>query len=192
MSVILYFDLIFSSLPWGQQINKGLGSGVKHTNLQITAQSLTSCVIVESYLIFFGLSFFIWKSDIVMRPQINRPKAKQREFIPYGQIPQISRGGRGAEPAQVSEAAVQLPSRVCLIAAPWLQQAGLLSSTAFQSVFLCMSIESVVKDKRHTFLNIDVKETLVQKGSKEVNSEGISIVSDVRRPLGLFARICLG
>lgn len=55
-----------------------------------------------------------------------------------------------------------------------------------------MSIESVVKDKRHTFLNIDVKETLVQKGSKEVNSEGISIVSDVRRPLGLFARICLG
>ena len=47
-----------------------------------------------------------------MRPQINRPKAKQMEFIPYGPILQISRGGRGAEPAQVREAALQLPSRV--------------------------------------------------------------------------------
>lgn len=55
-----------------------------------------------------------------------------------------------------------------------------------------MSIESVIKDKRHTFLNIEVKETLVQKGSKEVNSEGITIVSDVRLPLGLLARIRLG
>ena len=30
------------------------------------------------------------------------------------------------------------------------------------------------RDKRHIFLNIEVKETFVQKGSKEVKSEGAS------------------
>ena len=87
----------------------------------------------------------------------------------------MDRSGRGAGPARIRDAVVELLSHVWLIATPWTAARQTpLSSTVFQSVFIFLSIESVIKDKRHIFLNIEVKETFVQKGSKQVKSEGAS------------------